>query len=425
MDKINRQALLEEFKREWYNGSLTYIRVSLILTICLVLFFYPFDPFIVNQKSAEFLQFCRLYVLVPSLIFLTYLTYKPINPSLFYITCSLVFTIGGCIFVYSGYLSPNDSALHVLISLIQTIALMLIALRIPWKLSVPCAAFLYLYASYVTLMHIDINTSALYAFLTGFGAATSIMCISAYLRDSDAIRLFIAQKQNEKNQNEQLEWSKLITRFLRHELGNQITAISTSLSMMERVPHDNKIEKYLSRGQKAVKELRDLLLKTTNATNIEDAVNTSDSTIFHVSELLSDTLFQYEHNHPSIQFNLTISNDFVVEGSSVLLSRALGNLLENSIRHQLTGTPITVTAEQDRTITVSNEGDPLPENKQILFEMGHAQDQKNGGLFGLGLFIVKKIMEAHEGAVFVMDLVDKNKTGASFSLSFPEQSSIS
>ena len=63
----------------------------------------------------------------------------------------------------------------------------------------------------------------------------------------------------QKANDDQLNWSKIVTRFLRHELGNQLNGVSTSLQMIERVNLSNKVDKYAERGNKSLHQLKSLL----------------------------------------------------------------------------------------------------------------------------------------------------------------------
>jgi signal transduction histidine kinase len=89
------------------------------------------------------------------------------------------------------------------------------------------------------------------------------------------------------------------------------------------------------------------------------------------------------------------------------LQQALGNLVSNALRYAPTGAPIRVRAlgERDRVcVEVENDGPPIP--PQVMrsmfepFRRGEEGDAAAEGL-GLGLFIVRSIVEGHGGRVEV------------------------
>ena len=117
-------------------------------------------------------------------------------------------------------------------------------------------------------------------------------------------------------------------------------------------------------------------------------------------------------------------DDLFVLGDSHRIHQVISNLLANARTHTPTGTPITVTAQQDESgtrISVADEGPGLsPEDQNRIFERFYRADPsrvRNGGEgSGLGLSIVDAVMKAHGGSVSVTSELGK---GATFTLFFP------
>jgi signal transduction histidine kinase len=86
------------------------------------------------------------------------------------------------------------------------------------------------------------------------------------------------------------------------------------------------------------------------------------------------------------------------------LEQALGNLVANAVRHAQRGTPVRIRAygEEERVnIEVENEGPHIPpEVVRSVFDPFQAGGRGPASL-GLGLFIVRTIVEAHGGTVEV------------------------
>jgi signal transduction histidine kinase len=86
------------------------------------------------------------------------------------------------------------------------------------------------------------------------------------------------------------------------------------------------------------------------------------------------------------------------------LEQALGNLVANAVRHAQRGTPVRIRAagEEDRVrIEVENEGPHIPsEVVRSVFDPFQGAGRGPASL-GLGLFIVRTIVEAHGGTVEV------------------------
>jgi hypothetical protein len=102
-----------------------------------------------------------------------------------------------------------------------------------------------------------------------------------------------------------------------------------------------------------------------------------------------------------------------VLGEQALIERLVGNLVENSIRHNLPDGwfSIKTRTEGDKAVlTVTNSGPLLsPEDLERLFERFYRPDKsrsrKTGG-FGLGLSIVKSVAAAHGGEVRLAGLAE-------------------
>jgi CheY-like chemotaxis protein len=90
----------------------------------------------------------------------------------------------------------------------------------------------------------------------------------------------------------------------------------------------------------------------------------------------------------------------------IRLAQVFGNLLNNSYKYTSPGGKITVTAERhgaDAVVTVEDNGVGIPADKlDSIFEMFTQVDQSlersQGGL-GIGLTLVKRLVELHDGSV--------------------------
>lgn len=91
------------------------------------------------------------------------------------------------------------------------------------------------------------------------------------------------------------------------------------------------------------------------------------------------------------------------------ISRAIGNLLTNAIRHNPEGSllSVAITEQPDRVeIQIADNGAAIPEAiTRNLFEpfVSGSNSRSTSSGTGLGLAIVKKVMEQHSGEVFLRD----------------------
>lgn len=114
----------------------------------------------------------------------------------------------------------------------------------------------------------------------------------------------------------------------------------------------------------------------------------------------------------------------VIKGNSVLVYRVLFNLIENAIKYNKKGGKVTITSTvtQDKvvSITIADNGiGMMPEEISHIFEPFYRVDKSRSremGGSGLGLSIVKKIIDKHNGIIYVNSMPN---WGTTFTIQFP------
>lgn len=103
----------------------------------------------------------------------------------------------------------------------------------------------------------------------------------------------------------------------------------------------------------------------------------------------------------------------IVNGNRECLKKVIENLLENAAKHSNKCGIITVDIGEAGTISVIDKGRGVPfERRETIFQRLMRGDTKSNGT-GLGLYIVKQIVDAHHGAI---ELRDTPGGGATFTV---------
>ena len=103
-----------------------------------------------------------------------------------------------------------------------------------------------------------------------------------------------------------------------------------------------------------------------------------------------------------------------VHGHAEALFRAVRNLVENAIRHAPTGMSVEVEVLAEGIVRVLDEGRGVPEgDRDSIFRRFWRRDRASGTSRGLGLAIVARVAEAHDGSVTVEN---RPGGGAAFTL---------
>lgn len=109
-----------------------------------------------------------------------------------------------------------------------------------------------------------------------------------------------------------------------------------------------------------------------------------------------------------------VSSPVWVRGHAEALFRAVRNLIENAIRHTPAGTSIEVEVEPAGTVRVSDNGPGVSQSdRESIFRRFWRRDRTKREGRGIGLAIVARVAEAHEGSVTVHN---RPEGGAVFTL---------
>jgi signal transduction histidine kinase len=106
------------------------------------------------------------------------------------------------------------------------------------------------------------------------------------------------------------------------------------------------------------------------------------------------------------------------------MKQVLTNLIENAVQHCTITKPITVTASEDGeqvVLAVHNDGPPIPERDRArIFEPLVSTTETSSPIvstnMGLGLYIVRQVVQAHGGTI---DVESSEATGTSFTAKLP------
>jgi signal transduction histidine kinase len=103
-----------------------------------------------------------------------------------------------------------------------------------------------------------------------------------------------------------------------------------------------------------------------------------------------------------------------VRGHPEALFRAVRNLIENAIRHAPTGGSIEVEVSDDGAVRVLDDGPGVPESeRESIFRRFWRRDRTHAESRGLGLAIVARVAQTHDGDITVEN---RPTGGAAFTL---------
>lgn len=213
-----------------------------------------------------------------------------------------------------------------------------------------------------------------------------------------------------------------------HDMKTPLTSIKMFAEMLQSSKEVNseKAKEYLQMIEGESSRLTRLIDNVLDFSNIERGVKQYNFENISLNDIVKQTLkmmqYQLKLNKFNVKLNLA-ENENLIYADRVAIEEALVNLISNSIKYSKEKKLIEVkTHVKDNfmVLSVKDEGIGIsPENLENIFHSFYRIDskesQRTGGV-GLGLSIVKHIMDAHNGKIEVQSEVGK---GSKFSLSFP------
>ena len=215
-----------------------------------------------------------------------------------------------------------------------------------------------------------------------------------------------------------------------HELKTPLFTIQGYiLTLIEGALKDKKVRgKYLRRSAKGVDRLISIVKDLDLITQFESGIKTVDKTDFNIYELIENVYdlmeFESEKNNTKLLVNNENNTPVIVNADKERILQVLTNLVVNSIKYgKESGYTEVKVEEYDKyriIVRVKDNGEGIEdEHLPRLFERFYRIDKnrsrKKGGS-GLGLSIVKHIIEAHQEQIFV-----KSKIGQGTEFSFTLQ----
>lgn len=136
-----------------------------------------------------------------------------------------------------------------------------------------------------------------------------------------------------------------------------------------------------------------------------------------MGEICASVIDELALLHADRRIDLTTSGELVGSWDPERIEQVVSNLLANALEHGRGNIVVSVNGEPDAVLLrVHNRGEAIPPDElPRLFEPFRRGSPERIGL-GLGLYIVRQILEAHGGTV---DVISNPKTGTTFTTRWP------
>jgi len=220
-----------------------------------------------------------------------------------------------------------------------------------------------------------------------------------------------------------------------HELKTPVVAVASYIDLILQKflgPVDEAVEEKLVRAKHRTDESLQMINDVLNVSKL-NLYDQFDEEEFDIKEIVAGVLKRRKPYAESHLIKLKLADErkekLKLNGDKFLLDIAISNLVGNSIKYGIDSGNVEVTIKNDRSdvlIEVCDDGVGIPVNDipKIFNDFYRASNVKKivADGSGLGLSVVKKIIERHGGTITVNSpsrMISKNRPGTCFIIKLP------
>ncbi|GIU02644.1 ATP-binding protein [Shewanella morhuae] len=220
-----------------------------------------------------------------------------------------------------------------------------------------------------------------------------------------------------------IENQKHLSNAVSHEIRTPLARLKFALALIPMYCQPDsdaqKRQNFIDEMQIDIKEIEDLLQELLTYASLESQREGIQLDEYDLIQLINQTIKRLENLSPIPLVIKTTIDKLPLLGEPALIERTLQNLLTNAQRFARTEIIIEVKQTQHRVnLSVSNDGEPIPavDLPKVFEPFYRSQSVQNGNKgHGLGLAIIKRIMQRHQGGVSV----SSNPYQTCFNLNWP------
>ncbi len=240
-----------------------------------------------------------------------------------------------------------------------------------------------------------------------------------------ALEDITARKLAEQEAQRRAEFEQHLIGIVSHDLRNPLNAISMAATLLLKQgrleePQQRSIQRIVASAERATRMLRDLLDFTQARLGGSLPVMPRPLDLHELTRQVVDEVLLA---HPNRRLILERSGDGQGAWDADRLAQLITNLVNNAVTYSEEHCVVRVRTQglpEAVVLSVHNTGKPIPaELMPQLFQplkRGKGEGSQNSHSIGLGLFIVKHVVDAHRGSISVESNMEN---GTTFTVTLP------
>ncbi|MEC3879532.1 sensor histidine kinase [Parapedobacter sp. 10938] len=223
-----------------------------------------------------------------------------------------------------------------------------------------------------------------------------------------ALRLKKAFVREHKIQHQQRNFLLAVT----HELKSPLASIKLAIeTILKRNLSDEQRNQFLSNSLKDIERLDDLVGNVLIATKLENLRYNFPKENIDLSDLVKNVAGRLQiHSCTTQVIKTDLQPGLEIEGDRFAITNVVTNLIENAVKYSPPCAHVSVKLAQESgnvIFSVADHGIGIADNEKRLifnkfYRVGSEDTRKTKGT-GLGLYIVKTVLERHRAQISVKD----------------------
>ena len=240
-----------------------------------------------------------------------------------------------------------------------------------------------------------------------------------FVRDDEIGKLTVSIDQMTKELQQRTNRAETFSNDLAHEIRNPLASLKSASELLDKTTEKNESEKLLKIINHDVERIERLITDYSQMLKDEASLSREKMSKVNLIEIINsvvedfkqDLINQSKKIEINIKDKVNTKNGYYIFGIGNRLEQVIANLLDNSISFSQNNQKIEIILEETSTnvlMTIKDEGPGFSETStQKIFKRFYSNRPASFGKHsGLGLNIVKNIVELHKGTIAASNRID-------------------